>query len=119
MDIFWIQNPDPHNNRCGSATLPASEVSKCNIPGHVEAGKDPAAAGALLIGDRLTLRLHLVAVHVTALLYTAENRLEKLVCRFELNDFRFSTVFWPNPTNKIFVKIRNREKNPLFCKSED
>ena len=101
MDIFWIQNPDPHNNRCGSATLPASEVSKCNIPGHVEAGKDPAAAGALLISDRLTLRLHLVAVHVTALLYTAENRLEKLVCRFELNDLRFSTVFWPNPTNKI------------------
>ena len=21
MDIFWILDPDPHNNRCGSATL--------------------------------------------------------------------------------------------------
>ena len=21
MDIFWIPDPDPHNNRCGSATL--------------------------------------------------------------------------------------------------
>ena len=22
MDIFWILDPDPHNDRCGSATLP-------------------------------------------------------------------------------------------------
>ena len=21
MDIFWVLDPDPHNNRCGSATL--------------------------------------------------------------------------------------------------
>ena len=21
MDIFWILDPDPHNNRCGTATL--------------------------------------------------------------------------------------------------
>ena len=28
MDIFWILDPDPHNNRCGSATLPLISLNK-------------------------------------------------------------------------------------------
>ena len=27
MDIFWILGPDPHNNRCGSATLLRGRVT--------------------------------------------------------------------------------------------
>ena len=27
MDIFWILDPDPHNNRCGSATLVTHSLS--------------------------------------------------------------------------------------------
>ncbi len=42
-----------------------------SVPGHVDASKDPAAARTLLVGDRLALRLYLVAVHVTPLLDTA------------------------------------------------
>jgi hypothetical protein len=42
-----------------------------SVPGNIETGEDPAAARALLVGDRLPLRLHLVAVHVTPLLDTA------------------------------------------------
>ena len=26
MDIFWIPDPDPHNNRCGSATLESTHL---------------------------------------------------------------------------------------------
>ena len=29
MDIFWIRDPNPHDNRCGSATLP---LGLANIP---------------------------------------------------------------------------------------
>jgi hypothetical protein len=52
-----------------------------SVPGNVETSEDPAATRALLVGDRLPLRLHLVAVHVTPLLDTAATHKDTTVFR--------------------------------------